>query len=95
MTGCGGARAVVYRLDLSAQRRVVAVMAGDFDSLLAIHAGAECPGRSFAGACNDDWYGTDAQVDVVLDAGTWWLFAAGCGDGSVGNYTLDVAVLPR
>ncbi|MBI5514340.1 MAG: hypothetical protein HY909_11260 [Deltaproteobacteria bacterium] len=95
MTGCGGARAVVYRLDLTAQRRVVAVMAGDFDSLLAIHTGAECPGRSFANACNDDWYGTDAQVDVVLEAGTYWLFAAGCGDGSVGSYTLDVAVLPR
>ena len=80
MSGCAGARGAVYRLDLTARRRVVAIeRSADFDTLLSIASGMNCPGRSFSSICNDDWYSTDSQVESVLDPGTYWIFAAGCG----------------
>ncbi len=95
MSGCAGARGAVYRLDLTARRRVVAIeRSADFDTLLSIASGMNCPGRSFSSICNDDWYSTDSQVESVLDPGTYWIFAAGCGASQSGRYTLDVAVLP-
>lgn len=95
MSGCVGARGVMYRLDLPARRRVVAIeRSGDFDTLLAIQGGMNCPGRSFSSICNDDWYSTDSQVEAVLDAGTYWIYVAGCGATQAGRYSLDVAVLP-
>lgn len=95
MSGCVGARGVMYRLDLTARRRVVAIeRSADFDTLLAIQNGPTCPGRSFSSICNDDWYSTDSQVEAVLDAGTYWIYVAGCGASQAGRYSLDVAVLP-
>lgn len=95
MSGCNGARGVLYRLDLTTRRRVVAIeRAQGFDGLLAIQSGAMCPGRTFPPMCVDDWYGTDPQVEAVLDPGTYWLFVGGCGDSQSGPYTLDVSVLP-
>lgn len=95
MSGCLGARGAIYRLDLTARRRVVAIeRSDDFDTLLSLSAGMNCPGRSFGAVCNDDWYSTDSQVEVVLDPGTYWIYAAGCGATQVGRYTLEVAVLP-
>jgi hypothetical protein len=95
MTGCAGSRGVLYRLDLTERRRVVAIMDGaDFDALLAIQRGDPCPGRAIRDqlACVDDWYSTDAQVDVTLEAGRYWLFAGGCGASQDGAYRLDVAL---
>ncbi len=95
MSGCVGARGVMYRLVLTARRRVVVIeRSGEFDTLLAIQSGNNCPGRSFSSICNDDWYSTDSQVEAVLDAGTYWVYAAGCGASQAGQYSLDVAVLP-
>jgi hypothetical protein len=97
MTGCLGARGVLYRLDLATRSRVVASMEGEgFDTLLAVQPGDTCPGRAsmFSGACNDDWYGTNSAVDATLNAGRYWVFAGGCGATQSGNYQLDVAVLP-
>ncbi len=95
MSGCAGARGVLYRFDLAMRRRVVAIeRSPDFDTLLSIQSGMTCPGRSFSAICNDDWYSTNSQVEAVLDPGTYWLFAAGCGPTQSGRYSLDVAVLP-
>lgn len=92
---CAGSRGVVYRLDLTERRRVVAIeRSEDMDALLTIRRGTACPGDPMANACNDDFYSTDAQVEAVLDAGTYWVIAGGCGDGSIGRYSLDVGVLP-
>lgn len=95
MSGCAGSRGVLYRLDLTAQRRVVVIeRSAEFDTLLALQPGTTCPGRGFAGICNDDWYSTDSQVEGVLNPGTYWIIAGGCGPTQAGRYTLDVAVLP-
>jgi hypothetical protein len=95
MSGCAGARGALYRLDLTARRRVVAIeRSAEFDTLLSMASGNTCPGRSFSAICNDDWYSTDSQVEGVLDPGTYWIFAGGCGAAQSGRYTLDVAVLP-
>nr|MBK7068340.1 hypothetical protein [Deltaproteobacteria bacterium] len=95
MSGCAGARGALYRLDLAARRRVVAIeRSADFDTLLSLSGGMNCPGRSFGAICNDDWYSTNSQVEGVLDPGTYWIYAAGCGATQVGRYTLEVAVLP-
>lgn len=96
MTGCAGARGVLYRLDLTERRRVVIRHdAMGFDALLAVNQGDMCPGRAIfsAPACNDDWYSTDSQVDVTLNAGRYWVFAGGCGATQSGPYQLDVAVI--
>jgi hypothetical protein len=95
MSGCAGARGALYRLDLTARRRVVAIeRSGDFDTLLSLSGGMNCPGRSFGAICNDDWYSTDSQVEGVLDPGTYWIFVGGCGPSQAGRYTLEVSVLP-
>ncbi len=97
MTSCAGSRGVLYRLDLTERRRVVLILDGmGFDSLVAVLRNDPCPGRNIrdAVACNDDWYSTDAQVDVTLDAGRYWIHAGGCGAAQGGPYKLDVAVLP-
>lgn len=92
---CAGSRGVAYRLDLTERRRVIAIeRSEDFDALLTIRRGDSCPGATITGACNDDFYGVDAQVEAVLDAGTYWVIPGGCGDGSVGRYSLDVMVVP-
>jgi hypothetical protein len=94
-TGCAGSRGVLYRLDLTERRRVVAILDGmGFDALLAIQRMDPCPGRTIRDqlACVDDWYSTDPQVDVTLDAGRYWVFAGGCGASQSGPYRLDVAL---
>ncbi|MEZ4395089.1 MAG: hypothetical protein R3A48_28760 [Polyangiales bacterium] len=93
-SGCAGGRGVMYRLELSQRRRVVALMrASGFDTLLALQSNGPCPGTAGQGACNDDWRGTDSQIDVTVDAGTHWIYAAGCGADQSGDYTLDVMVV--
>lgn len=93
--GCAGSRGSLYRLDLAARQRVVAVMRSEtFDTLLSVQSGMNCPGRNGSALCNDDWYSTDSQVDTTLDPGTYWIHAGGCGPTQAGDYRLDVAVLP-
>lgn len=53
-----------------------------------------------ATACNDDYYGNNSQVSVVLDPGTYYVIVDSCEAGFTagprggGAYTLDVMVLP-
>jgi len=94
-SGCQGATGALYRLVLTEARRVVATLRGaEHDALLELRQGDACPGMSIQGACNDDALGTDSQVETSLGAGTYWVYAAGCGGDQRGPYTLDVAVLP-
>lgn len=94
-SGCQGATGAVYRLVLTEMRRVVATLRGsEHDPLLELRQGDACPGMPIQGACNDDALGTDSQVEATLGAGTYWVYAAGCGADQRGPYTLDVAVLP-
>ncbi len=90
-----GARGAIYRLTLATRRSVVALLSStEHDALLEIRPGDACPGAAMREYCNDDWSGTNSQVSVVLDAGTYWIYAAGCGADQLGRYTLDVATLP-
>ncbi len=94
-SGCQGATGGLYRLVLTQARRVVATLRGvEHDPLLEFRQGGTCPGMSIEGACNDDALGTDSQVEASLGAGTYWIYAAGCGPTQRGSYTLDVAILP-
>lgn len=93
-TQCLGAKTVFYRMVLTERRRVVVTMnpvMSNFDTLLFIRSGNTCPGNPIMNACNDDRIGTNAQVDVILDPGTYWVMASGCGFMAEGEYTLDVA----
>ena len=92
--GCAGGRAVYYQLTLPSRRRVIANTLGSgFDTILTVNSGSSCPGRPVANGCNDDNVGQASQVDVTLDAGTYYLVVQGCGFGRGGDYTLDVAVV--
>lgn len=92
--GCAGGRAVYYQLALPSRRRVIASTLGSgFDTILSVNSGSSCPGRPVANGCNDDNVGQSSQVDVTLDAGTYYLVVQGCGFGRGGDYTLDVAVV--
>lgn len=94
-SACAPSKGAMYRLVLTESRRVVATLTGlTHDALVEIRQGASCPGQTLQGACNDDWLSTASQVDTVLSAGTYWVYASGCGADATGRYTLDVAVLP-
>jgi hypothetical protein len=90
--GCLGGRAVFYRLELTTPQRVIATATG-FDTTLWIATGTNCPGTTNPMACNDDRLGMAAQIDVTLNAGTYWLVLSGCGPMAEGTYTLDVATV--
>ncbi|MBI5514209.1 MAG: hypothetical protein HY909_10600 [Deltaproteobacteria bacterium] len=92
--GCMGGREVVYRMDLTERRRVIARLDGSYDTLLFFYSGMSCPGTPVMNACSDDVIGNNAQVDITLNPGTYWVFVSGCGPAAVGTYTLDIATLP-
>ena len=46
-------------------------------------------------ACNDDHGGKDrSEVDVLLDAGTYFVFVDGHAPGDAGAFTLEARTLP-
>jgi hypothetical protein len=92
--GCAGGRAVYFQLTLTERRRVIANTLGSgFDTILSVNSGSSCPGRPVTNGCNDDTVAQASQVDVTLDAGTYFVVVQGCGFGRGGDYTLDVAVV--
>ena len=91
---CAGGRAVYYQLTLIERRRVLANTLGSgFDTILSVNSGDTCPGRPVTNGCNDDTVAQASQIDVTLDAGTYFVIVQGCGFGRGGDYTLDVAVV--
>ena len=92
--GCAGGRAVYFQLTLAGRRRVLAnTLESGFDTILSVNSGDTCPGRPVTNGCNDDTVAQASQVDVTLDAGTYFIIVQGCGFGRGGDYTLDVAVV--
>jgi hypothetical protein len=88
----GGARDQVLRLDLKAERRVVLDMRGsDFDTLLSVRRGPDCPGTEVTLACSAGTRNDRSFLDVTLEAGTYYVLIDGF-DGESGRWVLDVFI---
>jgi hypothetical protein len=88
-----GAADQLLRLVLPAPRRVVLDMRGsDFDTLLDVRRGPECPGEEVAGACAVFTSGDRSFLDLDLPAGEYFVQIDGYA-GSAGNWFLNVFVL--
>lgn len=83
----------VFRLDLSARKRVIATTDGSaFDTVLYVHRDACTSGAELF--CNDDdpAGGITSMIDRVFEAGTYFFVVDGWGMVSGGAYVLDVVV---
>jgi hypothetical protein len=82
----------VFRLDLTARRRVVAPTDGStFDTVLALHS-ATCRSGSEI-ACDDDGgSGSASLLDRVLEPGMHFFVVDGFGMGNAGSYVFEVQV---
>jgi hypothetical protein len=90
----GGAKDQLLRLDLTQQRRVIFDMIGStMTTVLDVRSGAPCPGIEVPNACALGAFPSRSFLDIVLDAGTYWLQVDGY-NGSSGKWNLDVRVLP-
>ncbi len=88
----GGARDQVLRLDLEAERRVVFDMRGsDFDTLLSVRRGPDCPGTEVTLGCSAGTRSDRSFLDLTLDAGTYYVLVDGFA-GESGRWILDVFV---
>jgi hypothetical protein len=83
----------VLRLLLDRPRRVLLDMRGsNFDTLLNIRRGAECPGQELAGTCAVAAGEDQSYLDVELPAGEYFLQVDGYA-GSFGTWFLDVFLM--
>jgi hypothetical protein len=88
-----GAPDQLLRLTLTAPRRVLLDMRGsDFDTLLDVRRGPECPGDELAGACVVFTGGDRSFLDLDLPAGDYFVQIDGYA-GATGNWFLNVFVL--
>jgi putative metal-binding protein len=88
-----GAPEQMLHLVLSAPRRVVLDMRGsDFDTLLDVRRGPECPGEEVAGGCAVFVGGDRSFLDLNLPAGDYFIQIDGYA-GASGNWFLNVFVL--
>ncbi len=88
-----GAPDQLLRLELVAPRRVVLDMRGsDFDTLLDVRRGPECPGEEVPGACAVFSAGDRSFLDLDLPAGEYFIQIDGYA-GAAGNWFLNVFVL--
>jgi hypothetical protein len=80
----------IFKLVLPARRRVLLESSGSaFPTILALRAGASCPGLEVNDACDVGFSAARSFLDRVLDAGTYWVVLTGFG-GAQGPWTLDV-----
>ncbi|WP_236604699.1 putative metal-binding motif-containing protein [Sandaracinus amylolyticus] len=96
-TSCGdGARSTdaMFRLDLTASRRIVANTGGStFDTVLHLHRDT-CASAGELVCDDDSGDGSSSLIDRLLDPGTYFLVVDGRGMVSRGSYTLEVLVTP-
>jgi hypothetical protein len=86
----GGAPDQMLRLDLEAKRRVILDMRGsDFDTLLSVRRGPDCPGTEVTLGCSTGRRIDRSFLDLTLDAGTYYVQIDGF-DGESGRWVLDV-----
>jgi hypothetical protein len=94
--GCGDGAAgpeAVYRLDIEERERVlVRLNSPGRDGVLHIRSDCMDPGSEVA--CNDDHGQRDAsEVDVVLEAGAYYVFADAHGSVEAGPFMLEPRLL--
>lgn len=91
----GGAKDQMLKLVLTQQRRVVFDMSGSANTtLLSVRSGVTCPGTEVPNGCNPGNTSPNRSfLDLTLDAGTYWIQVDGYS-GAVGQWNLDVRVLP-
>jgi hypothetical protein len=88
-----GAKDQLLKLVLTAQKRVVFDMAGSaYDTLLDVRKGPACPGTEVPVACSVGYGGDKSYLDLLLDAGTYYVQVDGL-NGSSGLWSLDVFVV--
>lgn len=89
----GGARSndLVYQLRLRRRRRVRITASQQYDGAIFIRR--DCTDPTTEVACNDD-HGDNrhSEVDVTLDAGTYFVFVDGFSNRSQGSFTMDVVL---
>lgn len=89
-----GAADQLLRLELDAPRRVIFDMRGsDFETLLSVRRGPECPGRELGGACSVSLGSDRSFLDLNLPAGEYFVQIDGYA-GTEGSWFLDVFVMP-
>lgn len=89
----GGAGDQMLKLVLPSQKRVVLEMAGSgYPTLLDVRQGSTCPGTEVPAACGVGLGGKGSFLDLLLDAGTYWIQIDGLG-GNEGPWFLDVRVV--
>lgn len=89
-----GANDQMMRFVLPARKRVIFDTQGSgFSTILNIRQGTACPGIEVPDACHVGFKASRSFLDVVLDAGTYWVQLDGYA-GAVGSWNLDVRVLP-
>jgi Clostripain family len=88
---CGGAGPDrVYTFSIAERMRASFKMTG-YDTVLYVRK--KCGEFGSQLGCSDDGSGTAAELSVILEPGTYYLFADSAG-GSGGNYTLDYEFRP-
>jgi hypothetical protein len=95
-TCAGGAPGpeAIFRIDVPARARLVASLnSHGHDGVLHVRSSCSDPGTEVA--CNDD-RGTQSTsvVEVIVDAGTYTLFADGHGPADSGTFTLVASLEP-
>jgi hypothetical protein len=93
MCGAGAAsKDAVFRLELSASKRVVASTDGSsFDTVLHMHQ-TSCMTRAELVCDDDGGDGSASMINRVLGAGTHYFVVDGFGGGASGDYTFEVTV---
>lgn len=90
----GGAPDVVYRLDVTANARLIVDLQGSaFTTTVSVRKGASCPGVELENGCAAGYYVDNAFLDLSVDPGTYWIVVDGYSLAS-GSYRLDVRVAP-
>jgi hypothetical protein len=83
----------LLRLVLDRPRRVLLDMRGsDFDTLLNVRRGSECPGEELVGGCAVGVADDQSFLDLELAAGTYYLQIDGYA-GALGAWFLDIFLM--
>jgi hypothetical protein len=89
----GGARDQMLKLVLDEPRRVILDMQGsEYETLLSVRRGPSCPGVEVSGGCSRGDTAQRSYVDLVLEAGTYFIQIDGFVE-EAGSWQLDAYVV--
>ncbi len=82
---------VIYEFTpLSTQTYSISLANSSYDTYLYVNTGGGCPGNTQV-ACNDDYFGLQSYVEVVLNAGqTYYIIVDGYSAGRQGDYAIYI-----